>query len=412
MKKNEYLVSVSTKILFVLLTFINSVIINRYLGPALKGEYAYILNISNIITMIIGLNISSSFPYFQKKYGEGTKNTIINIIYKQLSIYVICVLLILPLVKNVLWVYVIVLSIVVQFSNQIDFMAIISNINLRNKTLLKTSVIYSLVLILIFIYTKTNVLFIIAALLFYNLLRTILLISHNYLTPKLHNKKTISTKEILIFSIVPMLTTLLTTFNYNIDIIILKSFVSNSEIGLYSLGVTLAAMLWVIPDAFKEVLFNRTAKNDSISQIVLSIKVNVYISVLIIVGFIFLGEKFIALFYGIEYLGAYGVSLILFIGTIPMIFFKIINTLYLAIGKQKYSFYVLLISVIMNVIMNYVTIPVLGLVGAAASSVLCYLFCGIVMLLSFKNKYKISIKSFFILSNNDVQIIRNIIKRQ
>ncbi|WP_194191052.1 polysaccharide biosynthesis C-terminal domain-containing protein [Clostridium chrysemydis] len=409
-KRNEYLISVATKIIFVGLSFINSILINRYLGPTLKGEYAYILNISNIVTIIIGFNIASSLPYFMKKYGQDVKQKIINIIYFQGIIYFLAGMVAIFWLNNKTPIYVIIISIILQFGNQIDFVSLVSNINNRNKIVLITSVVYTFMLSVSFFMTNHNIELLICILMIYNILKTILLVLSYKLIPRREGNKIISLRNVVKFSIFPMITALLTTFNYNIDIILLKSFVSDSEIGIYSVGVTLASMLWVIPDAFKEVLFSKTSKSDPIKQIVMSIKINVYISIIIILGFVCLGKGFVSLFYGESYVSSYGVSAILLVGTIPMIFFKIINTQYLAIGKQRFSFYVLASSVIMNVIMNYITIPLYGIKGAALSSVVSYLLCGIIMIFSFKNKYNLKLGDFIIIKREEIGNIKKMIK--
>lgn len=409
-KRNEYLISVASKIIFVGLSFINSILINRYLGPTLKGEYAYILNISNIVTIIIGFNIASSLPYFMKKYGHDVKQKIINIIYFQGIIYFLAGMVVIFWLNNRTPIYVIIISIILQFGNQIDFVSLVSNINNRNKIVLITSVVYTFMLSVSFFMTNHNIELLIGILIIYNIIKTILLILSYKLIPRREGNKIISLRNVVKFSIFPMITALLTTFNYNIDIILLKSFVSDSEIGIYSVGVTLASMLWVIPDAFKEVLFSKTSKSDPIKQIVMSIKINVYISIVIILGFVCLGKGFVSLFYGESYVSAYGVSTILLVGTIPMIFFKIINTQYLAIGKQRFSFYVLASSVIMNIIMNYITIPLYGIKGAALSSVVSYLLCGIIMIFSFKNKYNLKLGDFIIIKREELENIKKMIK--
>lgn len=102
-----------------------------------------------------------------------------------------------------------------------------------------------------------------------------------------------------------MLLLLMTTLNYNIDIIILKYYSSYSAVGIYSVGVTLATMIWIIPDAFKEVLFSKTSKDDSIKEIIVSIKLNLYICSIIIVSFLFLGKIFIYIAYGQEYVNRF-----------------------------------------------------------------------------------------------------------
>ncbi|GAA0083723.1 hypothetical protein UT300007_01620 [Clostridium sp. CTA-7] len=410
--KNEYIISIVSKIILVGLSFINSVLINRYLGPVLKGEYFYILNISNIITIIIGFNIASSYPYFSKKYGLSIRQKLINIIFFQMGIYTLNAILLSFFIKNNLFIYIMIISILLQFSNQLDFMSIIDSINKRNKITVISTFIYSSILFYLFFYTKNSLEYIVGALLLFNVIKSLLYIVNNKFIPLKILEDSPSLFEIFRFSFFPMITSLLTTFNYNIDVVILKLFVANSEIGMYSVGVTLAAMLWIIPDAFKEVLFNKTAKSDSIDAIVLSIKINVYISLIVILGFVFIGKNFISLVYGIEYLDAYNVSVILLVGTIPMIFFKIINTLYLAIGKQKYSFYILFISVLLNVVINFLMIPFLGIEGAAISSVLSYMICGIVMLISFNKKYELSIKDIFLINSYEKEKIKSIILKK
>ncbi len=407
---NMYTISVISKIISVGLAFINSIIINRYLGPSLKGQYTYIFNIVSILSIIIGFNIASSYPYFSKKFGKEVKQKFINIIYYQTIIYFFILFIFSFFIKEKMFLIIMFISTLFQFNNQITFMSIIIDINRRNIISIIASFSYTLLLIIIYITSKNSIFLIIFAQVFFSIINLILLISINKIYPKIgcfnivrskNLKEFITVREIISFSFFPMITTLLTTFNYNLDVIIMKIFVSNNEIGIYSVGVTLAAMLWIIPDAFKDVLFNKTAKDDSIKDIIFSLKVNIYISVFIIIIFLFLGKIFIEIAYGKDFIYSYYVSIILFIGTIPMIFFKIINTLYISIGKQMYCFYVLLLSVVVNIACNFILIPFIGIIGAALSSVLSYLISGIIILKSFENNYKVKLSDIFIFTTNE-----------
>jgi len=69
------------------------------------------------------------------------------------------------------------------------------------------------------------------------------------------------------FGIFPMLSTLLITSNYRVDVIIMKQFLDYREIGYYIVGVELANKVWLISNAFKEVVFSKTAKKDSIFNV-------------------------------------------------------------------------------------------------------------------------------------------------
>ncbi|QHT48021.1 oligosaccharide flippase family protein [Bacillus sp. SB49] len=405
-RDNEFLVSIISKITLVLLSFVNTIVINRYLGAELRGDYAFILNISNIITIIIGFNIASSYPFFSRKTGSNLIRNYINILFVQISIYAIAILVIYCFFDNKLLVSVIIISIIIQFSNQLDFLSIILNVNKRNRIVIIASIINTISLIYLSFSFESKVQYVLFVLLAYNILKIFLFLISNKLIPGKNTFK-LSTKEVLKFSFFPMIISLFTIFNYNIDVVILKLFVGSKEVGIYSVGVTLASMLWIIPDAFKDVLFNRTAKSDSIYLVKLSIKINIYICIVVILFFFLIGQLFIDFIYGVQYSSSYNVSLILLIGTIPMIFFKMINTLYQSIGAQKFSFYILLISVILNVILNVILIPYMGILGAAISSVISYLLSGIIMLASFMKRYKIRLDEIFIFQAYEKDILKN-----
>ena len=88
-----------------------------------------------------------------------------------------------------------------------------------------------------------------------------------------------------------MITTLMLTLNYRVDTLMMGYLyhIPDTEIGFYSLGVSLSEYGWLIPDAFREVLFSRTAKDDAIEEVTMSMKVNFYLTLLMILGILLLG---------------------------------------------------------------------------------------------------------------------------
>lgn len=142
--------------------------------------------------------------------------------------------------------------------------------------------------------------------------------------------------KIVPFGFVSMITTLMLTLNYRVDTLMMGYMyhIPDTEIGFYSLGVSLSEYGWLIPDAFREVLFSRTAKDDAIEEVTMSMKVNFYLTLLMILGILVLGRPVIRILAGAEYLPAYPVTVMLIAGIIPMSYFKIIGTLLLAQGKK------------------------------------------------------------------------------
>lgn len=414
MKKKEYILSIVYKLGLIILSFFNSILINRYLGVTIKGEYAYILNIVNIITIIIGFNISSSYPFFFRNMGIKIKNKIINIIYFQMMTYIIIGAVLINFNISTQKLYIILLSISFQFCNQLDFLTITESIKKRNLLLISLTIFYSFGIIfgIKFFEKKDKLEYLIYLMLIFNIIKSLGYIYFFNLIPKLEKINELSFFKIIKFSFFPMCISLLTVFNYNIDILILNKFVSKKELGIYSLSVTLGSILWILPDIFKEILFSKTVKEDSITEIKTCLKCSIYITAIIIVIFFIIGRNFISLLYGKEYMGAYETTIILFLGTIPMSFFKIISTLYSVKGKNKYSFLVLLFSVGSNIILNFLTIPRFGIVGASISSVVSYIISGIVILNSFTKEFKITIFEILLITDLEKENIKKYLRNK
>ena len=49
--KNDYLFSVINKAISGITGFMTETLMNRYLGPFLKGEYTYIMNVVNVVAL-------------------------------------------------------------------------------------------------------------------------------------------------------------------------------------------------------------------------------------------------------------------------------------------------------------------------------------------------------------------------
>lgn len=410
LKKNAYVISIISKICIIIFSFLSSIMLTRYLGPNLKGQYSYLFSYIGILTLVLNLGIGQSYTFFKKSMGEEVKQDFINIYYFQLLIYILILSIINIFYRNYIFNIILLISIINQFDSQIGFMALIINVNKRNIISIVTVVFYTILLSFIYFGLDKNLNYVLIAFILKLIFDIVYVIIKNKIVPTTIFINIKLLKKIFPLGFFTMITSILIIFNYNIDIIILKKFVDYSNIGIYSVGVALAKMLWIVPDAFKDVLFNKTAKNDSIEDIKFGIKFNIYFCIAIIIAFSIFGKNFIILCYGKEFIQAYNVTLLLFLGSIPMILFKLINTLFISIGKQKFSFFVLLFSVLGNVIANFLLIPIMNIEGAALASITSYSVCGYIFLLSFMKKYNISIKEIFLFSMSEKLKIKSILK--
>lgn len=92
-------------------------------------------------------------------------------------------------------------------------------------------------------------------------------------------------------------------------------------------------------------------------------------------------KQIILLLYGKKYLGSAD-SLALIVWYTSFSYFGAINNVYMvAENKQKWVQFITLGGALANVALNYFLIPVLGIVGAALSSLLTQIFANFVMMM-------------------------------
>lgn len=404
-----YLIAIISKISIVFLTLFTTAMINRCLGVELKGEYAYINNWISILITIFSLGIGQTYSTYRRKYGAKPKNTFVALTLIQSGVVFILSAIAFLIKANY---YVCTSLLVTAFSiirSNILHIAAIEDIKKRDLNNIFYKLLYTILVFIVFINNVRSLNVMIGLLVIDELIILIGTFWKYKFKPDFDflKKNKLESLKIYRLGFISMLMFLMMTLNYNLDIIMLKQMTDSYSVGLYSVGVTLANLLWLIPDAFKDVLFNKTAKEDSINDIVLSIKINFTISIIIIIGFAILGKWFIKLMYGVEYINSYFVTVILFIGSLSMIIYKLIHPLYISKGKQQTVFIILLISVFFNAISNLILIPKQGMIGAAIASVVSYTICGLVFLITFCKEYKVRVLEVFVIKESEIGKIKS-----
>jgi len=373
---NQYLYSLLSKFTITFFGLTSSVLISRSLGPSLKGEYAYILNIVNIAVVVLNLGIYQSYPYYRRKQLADINARYINNIFFQFLCYIAIALIMVFFIRQRVWAIISTLIPVMILSRQLNFIALVENIRIRNTINIIDQLFYTGLILAAYLCMPHN-LYIIFAVLYVKEITAVALIIIIFKFKI--NLKYVDFKllgETIAFGIYPMLAMLLTTLNYQVDVLILKAYVSFEQIGYYTIGAGLANQAWIIPDAFKDVLFAKTARDDAKKDIRFSLIINITISFVIFLAVIIYGRQAIKILYGEQFVEAYRVTTIIFAGTISMVIFKLLMPLYNAKGKQKLSFRILFISVAANIILNFILIPIYGINGAAFASVISYTVCG------------------------------------
>ena len=383
---------VSYKLICVVIGFLNSILINRCLGVALRGEYTTITNWVSLLQLFLNLGIGTAYPAFKRRYPEQGK-----IIFSTLTLvvaifYLVVAVVLFPFVSTSTR-FIIAIALLTTVENLLIFIAIVEDVSKRNAINIVTSCIHTGVLCLVFFFFRKNLFLVLAAIIFDHLvlccsfvyLYRLKEINFNLITKKL-------LKEILIIAIPAMLMNMLMYLNYHADVLFLSEITKNNvEVGLYGTAVTLGNMLWIVPDAFKDILYNRATKKDNPDEVIIAIICNFLLCIVILIGFVILGKWFLNFMYGQEFVAAYPLVLMLFVGTLPMVLYKLIHPIYIANGKTKVVVILLAIAVASNFVGNLILIPKFEGMGAATASVISYSICGVAFYLKFTKDYSVKV---------------------
>ncbi len=408
-ENHQFKFAIISKVFIAILGILSTVFINRALGPSLKGEYTYLLNMINFFVLFLNLGIYQSYPNFKRKNIDELKTKYLNIVSFQALIYFLIFLLIIIFVIDSTFKVVFMLLPLYILTHQLSFILLVEKPNLKQLSSIFSEIFYLVSLLLTFIFAERTIYFVFLILFIKVAIQFIILILlfKIKLNPLKINLKLL--KKSIKFGFIPMLTSVMIFLIYRMDIFILELFVTYAEIGIYSVGVSLASMTWLFTDAFKEVLFSKTSKKDSISEVKFSIKINFYFSILILFVFIIFGQFIINFLYGIEFIGAYVILLIILVGNIPMTFFKVTITLFLAQGKIKLNFILMLIPIVLGLFLYFILIPLYGIIGSALSACISLFICGLLFLKFFTKFEGVKIVDLFSIKREEIlYLFRNV----
>ena len=411
LKGKTYVSTLINRVMYAAVLFIANALISRALGVKLKGEYTWIINAAKIIAIVAGLGVYHSIPYFnrQKKEDDDIVQRYVNIFTLQAIIYALISVVIIAFTGvKISIISICVLVIMDTFSQELNMLILIVDIFKRNKILLAGAYFNLITSGVCYLLFKDNV---VAAIIVLAMFKGFYIIFYLAAMKKVPNPFGVSAKkiaQIIKFGYMPMLSFLLITLNYKVDLLMLKanSNVSAEALSYYSVGVQIAELAWFIPDVFKEVLFSKTAKKNNYDEVSAVLRISNAVLIVVILGVIAFGKIMIWLFYGAPFIPAYKVTIFIFLGIPAMSWFKIIYTLFNAQGRRKTSFFVLLLSACTNILVNYLVIPVLGIYGAALASVVSYSVCGIIFIFLYSRVSKDPVHKLILMRKSDIKVLK------
>ena len=194
------------------------------------------------------------------------------------------------------------------------------------------------------------------------------------------------TKKMISFGSITLFSNAVNLINYQADVLLIGYFLSSRELGVYSVSVMFAKIIWILPDSIQKITFPLISefyakKMDDPIKIVVD-RCMKYSSIFLVLSsmfFVFFGKQIITLIFGAEFEQAYMPLNILLVGTVLFGITKSVGSIFASVGKPNLVYRIPLVSAIINVILNLILIPIYGINGAAIATTVSFLVSMVLM---------------------------------
>lgn len=199
--------------------------------------------------------------------------------------------------------------------------------------------------------------------------------------------------------------------NYKLDILLLGWLSAKNEIGEYVVAVQFGELLWQFPAAVVVVMISRTANSkdnslEMIGSIVKTCRVTFFVTLLSAIVLLIGVGLFAELILGKDFSRVFPILLSLSAGLVVATLFKSINSYFAGVGNPLVATKVMGASVILNIILNFILIPIYGAFGAGIASTVSYIISASMIVSIFCKKFKIPFKEILLIQKEDFKFLK------
>ncbi|MEI6853871.1 MAG: oligosaccharide flippase family protein [Bacteroidota bacterium] len=398
------------------------IILSRVLGPEQKGVYTSLLVIPGMIASIAAFGTRQSSIYHIGKKIFSNQQVISALFFLFLTSSSIGVLLFLAYhfflgkgdytsIMIVLAMLYLPIKLLITYSGSI----FLSNLQFKKANMLKwLTALLTLITIFISVFVLRQSLT--GALIALISATTIVLLISIFYIIKDHgihihfDKKVIMT--LFNMGIIYALALFIIQLNYRVDIIILDFLSNKTEIGYYSIGVAVAEKLWQIPLAIGIVVMSRSASTTDMPLLIKEIGRLLRLGFLLVliasVILFFIVPTVLPFLYGVAFTRSITVVQHIIPGIMFFVIVRVLSSSLAGLGKPWIIIAIFLPALILNVILNFLWIPIWGCIGAAWATNVSYFSGAVILLFAYARITKTPLSDLLLFRKEDFQIMKNI----
>gem|GEM_PF-307408 len=413
-----------------LLYFISSTLLTRLLGDVGRGEYALLTNQVALLAMLVSFNVGFGVTYFTSKAGHAAKE-IIGIAATMLCVNLVVVPIILfgfassmritdlfmptGRVDLMYWGYVY-LSIVLSLLNT-TISAVL--LGLKRFKILNLMGIFNAGLsaaafLILFLVRDAlaaadilpMVLIVSSIAMALNTGAWIVLYVVDVRIPPIPIWTWSILRPILAFSLIGHLSNLINLINYRFDIWVIGDTLGESQLGIYTVAVGVAQLLFYIPDPFSRVvqpyLFGQL-KDEMLDKFKTVARVNftaVFGLALLVAA---TAHWLLPLLFGSVFSASVNPLYLLLPGIVLSSATKLLVPLVVHGGYQRVNLYSISVAAVLTIVLDLLLIPIMGIEGAAIATSLAYMVIMVALLYTIRYRMGIPIHDIFLVRPSDLR---------
>jgi O-antigen/teichoic acid export membrane protein len=202
--------------------------------------------------------------------------------------------------------------------------------------------------------------------------------------------------------------------NYRIDILLLQELSTMTEVGYYSLGVSIAEKLWQLPLAIGVVLMSRTVNTDDQQAInnttARLVRVSLVAGLIVSVVMFLLSPSLLPAIWGEKFRPSVDTIRYILPGILFISVYRILNSRLAGIGKPQISVFVFTPALIINVLLNLWWIPLYGAFGAVMATNVSYSLGTLAYIIIYSRIVGMPVSEIFTFKKNDFAFINEVTK--
>ncbi|AIR90816.1 lipopolysaccharide biosynthesis protein [Pseudomonas cremoricolorata] len=198
------------------------------------------------------------------------------------------------------------------------------------------------------------------------------------------------------------------------DYLLISAMLGSASLGQYAMATAAAELLFIVPEAVTTPLMKRLLQQETVmsklTPLALRLTSTIMLGACLFMALI--GEWLIVTLFGAEYRPAYPALLGLLPGLLGMSHASILRLDLLGKGRPGAVSWIMGLGAALNLVLNLLLIPHLGILGAALSSSAAYLAAALVMLGMYCRLSGVSIWQTLVVLPSDLGPLRQLLQRR